>query len=739
VNADRYERTREIFCRVRGAASSDRAALLESLCADDPDLRSDVHRLLAQDGEADEERFLEYPALGRGFLVGSGAHRLDEVPPASVGRYRVEGILGAGSAATVYRAVSPPPLERPVAVKLLQQQSRGTLADRFLIEQRLLSVLDHPFIAKVFDSGVTDRGELFTVIELIEGGHITEHVRSRALGWRSVVGLVERVAEGLAHAHANGVIHRDLKPANILVEPGDDGPHPKIIDFGVAKQTVSESATLSLQGQVVGTLRYMSPEQLDGGQTGARTDVYALGIVLHELLEGEHPYGGADTPLSELVARISRSELPALTRPPGPWRADLDAVLARACRREASERYATMDAFRMELRRVMDGEPVEARARSAVYLASRVLRRHPRATGAAVAAIAVIGGLGVWASIAGLEAVERRRQLETVLLSMAEDVVLRAEHLSGTHEVRRGINEVLLEAFDEILAVDDARDPLRVAHAIVLLSSASALEQAGRPGSALEQARRAEGILRTLRDERPTDVALQRRYIESLVRVGDLCAQAERGEEGSGFYLDAHRQLARLVATAPDDPGLLDDFCWSHNRLATNGLADDVLETYEERLRLAERLIGLDPTRVLSRFNLCHANLMLATYHDVLAPGGGDAERARPYAVESYRLAVELCESDPQRVEFRRLKILAGQRVARTSARLGMGDPFEIVEALVVEARELGESDPGRRDLIVLLSGTLKVAMECAVIMNDRARELEYRRLIDSLRGSSGP
>jgi hypothetical protein len=210
------------------------------------------------------------------------------------GRYSMQEVLGEGGMGTVYRALQTEPVKRQVALKVIKigMDSRTVLA-RFNAERQALALMDHPNIARVFDGGTTDGGQPFFVMELVRGVTITAFCDSNRLSVRARLELFVSVCQAVQHAHQKGIIHRDLKPSNVMVIEVDGRPTPKVIDFGVAKATEFDLTDQSLgdTGAIVGTPTYMSPEQADPTlmDIDTRTDIYALGVILYELLAGVPP------------------------------------------------------------------------------------------------------------------------------------------------------------------------------------------------------------------------------------------------------------------------------------------------------------------------------------------------------------------------------------------------------------------------------------------------------------------
>ena len=210
------------------------------------------------------------------------------------GRYTLREILGEGGMGTVYRADQTEPVKRQVALKLIKVgiDSRAVLA-RFDAERQALALMDHPNIARVYDGGTTDAGQPFFVMELVQGVSITNYCDTNRLSVKARLELFVAVCQAVQHAHQKGIIHRDIKPGNVLVTEVDGRPTPKVIDFGVAKATEFDLTDMSFAdtGTIVGTPTYMSPEQADPSSMDidTRTDVYALGVILYELLAGSPP------------------------------------------------------------------------------------------------------------------------------------------------------------------------------------------------------------------------------------------------------------------------------------------------------------------------------------------------------------------------------------------------------------------------------------------------------------------
>ncbi len=390
--AERFRLTAAIFERLRTLPIGEREALLVELCGEDADLQIEVRSLLAHH-EAPPD------ALDRSVLRPG--------PGATIGRYRIDGVLGEGGMGTVYRATQVEPVRREVALKVIKlgMDTRQVIR-RFEAERQTLAKLEHPNVARVLDGGATPDGRPYFVMELVRGVPITEHCDARRLNWRERLLLVRQVCDAVHHAHQRGILHRDIKPSNLLVAEIDGRAVPKVIDFGVAKaldasdRTVERSRTTSMgtaAGVIVGTPDFMSPEQAAGADVDIRTDVYTIGVVLYELLVGVTPMRARTThrrgaSASELRRRLLEDEPirpssaidgeraavrstteAALRRA---IRGDLDWIVLKALAREPGRRYASVAALADDIDRLLAHDVVSARPPSTAYLLAKFARRH---------------------------------------------------------------------------------------------------------------------------------------------------------------------------------------------------------------------------------------------------------------------------------------------------------------------------------------------------------------------------
>ena len=384
-----------------------RAAFVEARCGNREDVRAEVQSLLDADGRATS--FMR--AVAKEDASDAFAQDLHEGD--TVGAFRLRSRIASGGMGTVYLAErAGGDFAQRVAVKIIATPLRRDVdARRFRTERQILATLRHPYIVSLIDGGVTPRGEAYLAMELVDGVPITTHCRERGLDLRARLELFRKICEAVHHAHARFIVHRDLKPANILVTA--DGL-PKVLDFGVAKLLEDP---LAVGGEPteggVGPLTpgYASPEQLRGLPITTASDIYALGVVLYELLTGARPYETAGKPLDEVLrlvvdadtTRPSQSTPDPAARPPYDYRralaGDLDAVVLKALRKEPGDRYASADALAKDIERYLNGRPVEARPPSAAYVARKLVARHKLAFASAALSLVVAGaalGVALW-------------------------------------------------------------------------------------------------------------------------------------------------------------------------------------------------------------------------------------------------------------------------------------------------------------------------------------------------------
>ncbi|MEZ5292434.1 MAG: serine/threonine-protein kinase [Vicinamibacterales bacterium] len=412
---DAFARIKDLVMRAREVPQANRAAFLAEASGGDDAVVREVEALLAHDVSVE---LLQTGVVLARAGADLGAPEPGNAPPARVGPYRITGVLGEGGMGIVYRADQDEPIRRTVALKLVRRgMDTARIVQRFELERQTLARMNHAGIARVFDAGATEDGRPFFVMELVDGRPITEFAQERRLPLAARLDLFVTVCDAVTHAHQKGVIHRDLKPSNVLVAEEDGRALPKIIDFGIAKAIGDDGDGLTLGARGIGTPAYMSPEQAGVSEVpvDTRSDVYALGVLLYELLTGHSPYQIDTGTPAEFQRAFYRTSpvLPSASTPPAPLRStdlagDLDSVVLKAIEVDADRRYATVAQLAEDLDRYRRGLPVSARAATWSYRTAKFVRRNRLAVGAAAAVLAALAGALI-VSLVSLQRVSAER------------------------------------------------------------------------------------------------------------------------------------------------------------------------------------------------------------------------------------------------------------------------------------------------------------------------------------------
>jgi serine/threonine-protein kinase len=399
MNSERWQRIQNLFHEALALPQSEQATFVESACAGDKQLISEVSAMLAEDEGRDS-------MLDRG--LAAAAEKTLATPAKliakMIGPYQMSRLLGEGGMGVVYLAARKD-LGSQVAIKVLRDAwISPSRRERFASEQRTLAQLNHPSIARLYDGAALDDGTPYFVMEYVEGTPLTEYCRKAQASIEQRLRLLIAVGEAVQHAHANAVIHRDLKPSNILVK--NDGSI-RLLDFGIAKQL--ESLDLKAEQTITGlrmmTPAYASPEQVAGEAVGVSTDVYSLGVILYELLAGELPFDLSNlTPVeaaaiiadhepakpSAAAKRASSSATKLSTHALSQqfW-ADLDVLCLTAMHKDPQRRYQSVEAFIRDINHYLKGEPLEARPDTLRYRTTKFVQRN-RTTVMTAAAVCIL-------------------------------------------------------------------------------------------------------------------------------------------------------------------------------------------------------------------------------------------------------------------------------------------------------------------------------------------------------------
>ncbi|HEU4525607.1 MAG TPA: protein kinase [Gemmatimonadales bacterium] len=569
MNSDRFRRCEELFHVTLGLPEAERGAFLRQRCADDPLLQADVERLLAAHVQAGD--FISSPAIA---AVGNGIGPDESWLGRLVGPYRVVREIGRGGMGAVYLAErADGQYQQRVALKVIKRgmDTEQVLA-RFRAERQILASLDHPNIARLLDGGSTDQGVPFFVMEYIEGQPIDAWAAGRELSVEDRLRLFLQVCGAVAYAHQNLVVHRDIKPLNILVTV--EGV-PKLLDFGIAKvlHEGPDEATSTVTGMRLLTPEYASPEQIEGRHATTVSDVYALGVVLYELLTGRSPYRTRSRAPLDLVEAVRTTD-PDRPSAVGNTeklrrrlRGDLDTILLTALRKEPTRRYPSVEQFAGDIRRHLDGLPVRARPDTFRYRAGKFVRRNRVPVAAALLlALALLGGTAATAyqaqqARAAQARAERRfadvRKLANSLLFDYHDAI---RDLRGARPVRERMVRDALGYLDG-LASESGEDPSLQRELAGAYQRIGDL-QGGEPSSlgdtegATRSYGKALGILETLIRADSGNARLRRDAARTSLSLGRVVWGRGDVPGGLSYARLARALLDPLVAAAPTDTDL---------------------------------------------------------------------------------------------------------------------------------------------------------------------------------------
>lgn len=514
---ERVERCFEVLCAMPASDPEAIEARLVELCDGDGALEIELRGLLEMDRRGsvliDRALFEDARAGARG---AAGL-------PGQIGPYEVVRVLGQGGMGTVYEARQRS-LSRRVALKVIRDRSyHARLRARFAREAEILAKLNHPGIATVYESGEAD-GTPYVAMEYIDGVAITEYAEANGLSVKARAGLLRDVAAAVGHAHSMGIVHRDIKPSNILVD--GDG-RATVLDFGIALDTaLTDRTAMTESGQLLGTLRYMAPEQVDRSHaaTSTRTDVYALGLVGYELLSGRSAHGADGSDVYGLIRSIRDDQPSSLGSVNSSLRGDLETIVGKALSREQERRYADAGEMASDLERYLTMQPILARRASTWYQLRKFSKRNPALVGSVVVIMLTLSVAVVLIS-AALRAATRDREIaeaerraqELTALFVTEDLFS-----AGDPNYDGDVNISLLDAMRQSAGkIPDRFEGSPQAEASISSTMGDQFRLMNDFGLAIEQLERSVELSRGL-DGLPVDVMLDR-----LVTLADAYSDVD--------------------------------------------------------------------------------------------------------------------------------------------------------------------------------------------------------------------
>ncbi len=643
---------RTLFDQVLALPPAERAGFVRARCAGDAGRAGRVLALVAaherEAGTQDRAWTDALPAM-------------TPTMPDWVDTYRILEHLGEGGMGVVYLAEQTEPVRRRVALKILKSGSDSSeVVARFHAERQALALMSHPNIARILEAGMVE-GRPYFVMEYVAGMPITEYCDRRRLGIDDRLRLFAKVCRGVQHAHQKGIIHRDLKPTNVLVMDEEGQPVPKIIDFGIAKAIglkLTEHTVHTEFGRLIGTPEYMSPEQAEmtALDVDTRTDVYALGAILYELLVGERAFDfrrGSPMGLSQIqrtiiereperpstrlgrledagrnAAERRRTDPASLARI---VRDDLDWITLKALEKDRTRRYASASELAADIDRSLAGETVNARPPSAAYKTRKFLRRHRLAvTAAGIVAAALVGATLISASFAVGEARQRRRAEDAgeaavrerdtalaVIDFLTDDMLAAAQ---PSNRPGRGRDVTMREVLDAAARrIEASSGPGGRFHGKPLVEATirDALAETYRHLAVLDaaeiHARRALELRRTHLGETHDDTLLATYELGAILRNAGRLADAER-------LLTRVLEIRTAGASSDDELELADAQAALANVYADQGRHEEAESLNRKALATREVRLGSDDPRTVSiRANL-GALLFLAERFDEAEP-----------------------------------------------------------------------------------------------------------------------
>ena len=672
-----------LFDQALQLPSNERVAFLDRECPD-PALKARVLALLAADAasksplDAPGERTRTFgdPAATDSFRPALSAEEAEGVVIA--GRYKLRQQIGEGGMGTVWLADQTEPVKRKVAVKLIRVE-RGqskTILARFEAERQAIALMDHPHIAKLLDAGTTDTGAPFFVMELVNGIALNDFCDRQRLIIPERLNLFGQICSAVQHAHQKGIIHRDLKPGNILVESHDGKPVPKVIDFGLAKATtglqLSEQSLFTAFGSVMGTPLYMAPEQADFNavDVDTRADVYALGVILYEMLTGTTPLTKETmkkAALDEMLRLVREQEAPtpssrlssaestpsvAANRQIEPAKlgrfvkGELDWIVLKALSKDRDRRYETANGFARDVERFLNHEPVSAGPPSTRYRLQKFVQRN---RGQVIAASLVLCALlaGIAGTTIGLFEAKKRAEGERLAKLDAEAKKAEAQQAQARAEAGEKLAgerlvQVEAEKAKVIAEKQRADEEKQIAQAVKDFLQTKLLAQADTKAQA-DQLLRAGGLaaeakfnptIRELLDRAAKELApdkVEASFPKQPLLQAEILRTVGIAFRGVGEATTAIEFLKRSESLdrqhyGPDHPNTLNGI----NELAIAyqdaGKLDVALPLFMETLKLRKAKLGPDhPDTLISMSNLAIAyqaagklDLALPLYEEAL-------------------------------------------------------------------------------------------------------------------------
>ena len=725
-----FVRIEAIFSEALAAPSEERNALIEARSNGDQELAAEVASLLKA-CEVEE-------SLTASRQLAPKAGRETGAESKAIGPYVLDRLLGRGGMGAVYLAHrADGQFEQQVAIKLIDLPlATGLFRDRFRQERQILAGLQHPFIARLLDGGVTASGDLYLAMEYVDGVPIHRFCAEKHLTEAQRLTLFLRVCEAVEFAHQNLVVHRDLKPDNILV--ADDGT-PRLLDFGTAKMLSPTLAVpgseLTREGYQSFTPQYASPEQVLGNPITTASDTYSLGVLLYLILTGAMPYDLKEFTTAEMLRAICEESPRRPSQATGAddrLDADLEAILLKALRKEPRERYLTAEQLASDIRAYLGGQPVAARQGTLRYRTCKFARRNRLAlAGAAFLAVTLVAGVAGVAWQARVADAERRtaearsadlRLLSNSLLSELDEAI---KQLPGSTGVQKLLVTRVLEHLDRMAqdAQGDRLTRLDLVDAYVRLGNIQGNpydQNLGDPDGGLSSLDKAIALAEPLAPDGSSDQKALRALAIAQESRSEILFGTARTQEAIVSMQASVKTYDRSIETPGVSANLICDVASAYGTLGdelgqtgTASLADTAaaLKAFRKSIALDDRALGIDPNFVRAKRGLSINQMKI---------GNVEMETDPALALKDFQTAMERADALPkaEQENLSTLRMRAMLMRKKANALVQLGEYSKATELFTQVARI-------HQYFVAADSQDLRALADLEVILNDEALGFE--------------
>jgi serine/threonine protein kinase len=757
MNAERYQKIKEIFNQVSEMSLLERQDFVAAACEDDSEMRREIEKMLVFADDAQDT--LEKNAFE---IFTNGEHAKI---PEKIGDYKIIREIGRGGMGAVYEAVRENrDFRQRVALKVIKRgMDTDAVVSRFRHEQKILASLEHPFIARFLDGGMTKDGLPFYAMEYVEGVSVDDYCAEKNLSIDERLKLFREVCAAVQYAHQNLVVHRDLKPSNILVTA--DGT-PKLLDFGIGKiltPDTEEAGTATQFGMM--TPAYASPEQIRGERIGTTSDIYSLGVILYELLTGQKPYkinSKSQIEIEKAVLELEPVKPSAITNYESritnsktanqenenqkpktknqnrksqianrkSLRGDLDNIILKALRKKVSERYVSVGQFSEDIRRYLEGMPIRARPHTFSYRAAKFIKRNRVAVvAAALVFLALCSGIAV--AVWQARRAEQQRILAEKRFSevrqLANNVVFKYHDaiadLQGSTAVREMLVKDALQYLDALAAEAGNDNELKKELALAYLKLGDVQGKAyaaniGDTEGALSSYRKSVGLFEEVAASAPEDMDAKENLVKAYDSLALLLTRTGGGDETNKVFQKALALNEELLKREPENSARRVQMVELQIRAGDLAIGfENRLKEHLKALPFAEQLVAEDSESPEKMRSLVRVNQRIGTDYQLLGSNAekeNRAEEARAFFAQAlafqrrmYDATERLYAMEPQNSANYRYLALAAINLGEALGKNGeMTEALEMLEKAQKIEEEILRLDPKNNetkfDLVVI-------------------------------------